>query len=123
VLLKDFGRSNEQVSFWLEVLPAAEKLYECPTLVLERLDANQKVVETKTRPLPAATPVRWEDRWAGELLLVQFTREGLQPGEWRVSVRGTVGKDKAKWASEPKSFLGPQQPNGPRYGKGIYKEG
>jgi hypothetical protein len=122
VLLKDFGRTNEQVSFWLEVLPATEKLYECPTLVLERLDANQRVVETKTRPLPAATPVRWEDGWSGELLLVQFTREGLQPGEWRVSVRGTVGKDKAKWASESKLFPGPQQPNGPRY-KGIREEG
>jgi hypothetical protein len=122
VLLKDFGRTNEQVYFWMAVLPATEKMYECPTLVLERLDGNQKVVETKARPLPVATPVRWEDGWAGELLLVQFTREGLQPGEWRVSVRGTVGKGKTPWASEPKQFPGPPQPNGPRY-KGELKEG
>ena len=55
--------------------------------------------------------------------MVQLAQPNDKPGEWRVSVRGTVGKDKAKWASEPKSFPGPQNPNGPRYGKGIYKEG
>src|SRR5262249_38139697 len=52
MMLKDFGRTNEQLFFWLEGLPATEKLYECPTEVLERRDGNRRLVETKTRPLP-----------------------------------------------------------------------
>jgi hypothetical protein len=29
----------------------------------------------------------------------------FKPGTWRVSVQGTVGKDKRKWTAEPKTFL------------------
>lgn len=126
VLLRDFGNSKEQVYFWLQVLPGTEKFYERPTLVLERLGPNDKVLDTKTLPLPAANAPRWEEGWTpDELLLVQFPSADLSgapanprrpggprpakgsdtpTGIWRVSVRGTVGKDKAAWMSEPKLF-------------------
>jgi hypothetical protein len=135
VLLRDFGRSNDQVYFWLQVLPRTEKFYERPTLVLEYLGPNQ-VLETKTLPLPMANPPRWEDGWTpDDLLLVQFPATAMTPktgtgprseksmdyvpspsnggpaGRWRVSVRGTVGKEKVAWASEPKLLVVRHQPN------------
>ncbi len=128
-LLRDASRSTEEVHFWLQVLPATDKIYERPTLVLERLDAKDKVLETKTLPLPVANAPRWEEGWTpGDLLLVQFSsaamasappppRRGIysgpsrkpapdngQNGVWRVTVRGTVGKEKMAWSSEPKLF-------------------
>jgi hypothetical protein len=124
-VLRDFGHSPDQGYFWLQVLPGKEKLYERPTLVLERLDQRQKVIETKTVPLPVVNPVKWEDGWtAGDMLLVQFARpeprpDGQPTGGWRVSVRGTLGKDKVQWASEPKLLPAPngQQPR--RYDKDV----
>jgi hypothetical protein len=126
VLLRDFDKSNDQVYFWLQMLPATDKSYERPTLVLERLDAKDKVLETKTLPLPVANAPKWEDGWTpGDLLLVQFPSSAMTappqrggpprgPGgrnqggptnTWRISVRGTVGKEKVAWTSEPKLFV------------------
>ena len=59
----------------------------------------------------------------GDLLLVEFSRAGFPPGEWRVSVKGTVGKDKVQWSSEPKPFALPlEQQQPPRYYKGYKGE-
>ena len=128
VLLRDFDNSRDQVYFWMQVLPATDKIYERPTLVLERLDAKDKVLETKTLPLPVANAPQWENGWTpGDLLLVQFPKGAMTPAPqrggrgpygpggpnpgatptttWRISVRGTIGKDKVPWTSEPKFFV------------------
>jgi hypothetical protein len=109
VLLRDFGRRDDQAYFWLELKPCGRSVHECPTLVLERQGAG-KAAKPKEVALPVSnSPARlWEQGWAGgSLLLVQFPVAGLEPGTWRVSVRGTIGSGSAKekWTAEPKLLV------------------
>jgi hypothetical protein len=104
--LCDLEQRGKEVSFWLSLSPTDRSVYECPTLVLERMDPRGKVLETKNLPLPVvAMPRPWSEGWDGSaLLLVQFSLEQLAPGTWRIGVQGTVGKDKdkVKWSAEPR---------------------
>jgi hypothetical protein len=103
VRLRDLGRRNDKVFFWLSMDgPADRKVHERPTLVLKRVRFGL-VVERKMLPLPAVNPPgSWEEGWSGTpYLLVEFSTKGFTEGTWRVSVEGTAGKDKAPWKSEP----------------------
>ena len=66
-------------------------------------------------PLPVVNlPRPWGEGWdGGSYLLVQFPVEDLTPGSWRVRVRGTSGKDKARWTSEPKMLAVEAPPKTP----------
>jgi hypothetical protein len=105
--LHDLGHQGSKVFFWLHLEAAGLSVYECPTLTLERLD-GAKVAETKTELLPVLNlPPPWNDGWEGRpYLLAEFPTGGLAPGTWRVTVRGTAGKDKekVKWSAEPRTF-------------------
>ena len=107
VLLRDLERRDKQVHFWLNLRPCGQVIYEQPTLVLERINQSQAAMETKQMPLPVANlPRPWSEGWDGRsILLVEFSVQDFKDGSWRVSVRGTAGKDKSKWASEPKTFV------------------
>jgi hypothetical protein len=121
VRLRDIERRDQQVHFWLNLLPSDRIVYEQPTLLLERLDKANKVVETKRMPLPVVNLSKpWSEGWnGGSLLLAQFSVKDFKPGVWRASVQGTVGKDKdkRKWTAEPKTFVVPEprKDNGPSY--------
>ncbi len=107
VRLLDFGHQGGKVFFWIRLDGAGLSVHECPTLTLERLD-GARVVEKKTEPLPVTNlPRSWDDGWNGTpYLLAEFPTGGLSPGTWRVTVRGTAGKDrdKVKWTAEPRTF-------------------
>jgi hypothetical protein len=109
VLLRDLERRDKQVHFWLNLRPCGQVVYEQPTLVLERINQSQAAMETKQMPLPVANlPRPWGEGWDGSsVLLVEFSVQDFKDGTWRVSVRGTAGKDKdkSKWTSEPKTFV------------------
>jgi hypothetical protein len=115
VLLRDLERRDKQVHFWLNLRSGGQTIYEQPTLVLERINASQAAMETKQMPLPVANlPRPWSEGWDGSsVLLVEFSVQDFKDGTWRVSVRGTAGKDKSKWTSEPKTFVieAPRKPN------------
>jgi hypothetical protein len=121
--VRDLGLRDQdrQAYFWLSMRPGGRAVHEPPTLTLERLDKNGKVLEKQQRPLPAAnlaTP------WDGStFLLVQFSVEKFKPGTWRVSVHGTAarGADRVKWTAEPKTFVlaEPKKESPPRGGGGI----
>jgi hypothetical protein len=109
MLMRDFDRRDKQVHFWLSLRPCGQVVYECPMLLLERLDKANKVVETKRMPLAVVNlPKPWSEGWdGGSALLAEFSVKDCKPGNWRVSVQGTAGKDKdkQKWTSEPKTFV------------------
>jgi hypothetical protein len=114
--LHDFGHRNGRLSFWLYLEAAGLSVYECPTYVLERLDGG-KVADTKTELLPVTNlPRSWNDGWDGSpYLLAEFPLPALAPGTWRVTVRGTAGKgkDRVKWAAEPRTIVVKPPTNGP----------
>lgn len=111
VRIHDLERTRSKVRFWLSLHRGRYKVYECPTLSLERVEKNGKVAETKTMPLPVGMPVSWNEGWDGlTYLLVQLPLEGLKPGTWRISVTGTAAqdRDKVKWKVDPRTFEIPQ---------------
>jgi hypothetical protein len=115
--LHDYGYRDGRLSFFLQLDAAGLSVYESPTFVLERLDGG-KVADTKTELLPVTNlPRSWNDGWAGTPYLLADVPlpPGLKPGSWRITVRGTAGrgKDKVKWASEPRSFAVAAPKNGP----------
>jgi hypothetical protein len=107
VCLRDLGQGNGQAFFWLNLRPCGLAVRECPTLVLEQLNFIGWPVQTRQMPLPVVNlPRPWGEGWdGGSYLLVQFPVEDLTPGSWRVRVRGTAGKDGARWTSEPKMLV------------------
>jgi hypothetical protein len=128
--LRDPEHADGQVHFWLSLRGGGRAVYECPTLVLERLGWLSMVKERKQTALPVVNlPRPWKEGWDGkEYLLVRFPVKGMSAGTWRVKVRGTVGKDgKATWTSEPKTFTikpPPKNPRGPYgYGGGFERSG
>jgi hypothetical protein len=127
--LQDLEARPDQIRFWLS-LRRREPIKEAPTMVLERLGPDGKVVEKKSIPLPALepTPWKWKTDWDSMLpLFVQHPVQGLELGAWRIVVEGAAGGDKIPWRSEPRLFqvvgvgkpgtlqpVNPQQPT-PRY--------
>jgi hypothetical protein len=108
VYVQDLGSRDEKLFFWLSLRSGDPGVHECPTLVLERIDDKEKVVEKKTMPLPVVrpSPTLWNDGWkADSVLHVEVPVSGLSGGNWRMSVTGTAGPDrKLKWTSEPRTF-------------------
>jgi hypothetical protein len=105
--VQDLTARGDTLFFWLELRGGELRVHEVPTLVLERLDKTGKVVETKSRPLPAApvTPGLWATGWDGSMALyAEFSAADLEMGDWRLTVEGTAGKEKAPWRSEPRLF-------------------
>jgi hypothetical protein len=123
--LQDQGRRDDQVFFWLSLRRSGPPVYESPTLVLERLDTSNKVVEKKTLSLPVVNlPRPWSEGWDGTTLLyTQFPVTDLKAGPWRIQVQGTAGKDQAKvaWRSEPRLLVleGTNQGGRGARGRGI----
>ena len=117
VHLYGFDEHKGNISFFLDIEETYEFVYECPTLVLERLDGRGKAAERKTMPLPVAyLPQPWSKGWDVHRsnIQVRFPWAGLARGTWRVTVQGTTGKDRAKrWTSEPRAFtVPPARPKG-----------
>jgi hypothetical protein len=108
--LHDFGHRGGKVFFWLHLDAAGLSVHECPTLVLEKLDGRKGggVAEKKEQPLPVVNlPRPWNEGWNGSgYLLVEVPMGTLAEGTWRLTVRGTAGKDKdkVKWTAEPRTF-------------------
>ncbi len=108
--LHDFGHRDGKVFFWLHLETGGLAVHECPTLLLEWLDPRRGsgVAERKEQPLPVVNLRRpWNEGWDGNTyLLVEVPTGALGEGTWRVTVRGTAGKDgdKVKWAAEPRTF-------------------
>jgi hypothetical protein len=110
IRLQDFERDNRKLIFSLQLKSDGVRVHECPTLQLERLEADKAVEKKETRVELANPPVSWEDGWPGPeqyLLSAQVSLQGLKPGTWRATVRGTAGKGKLKvsWVSEPQTFV------------------
>ena len=104
--LQDLDARQEQLHFWLS-LRTKDPIKEAPTMVLERLGADGKVVEKKSIPLPAMQPAheKWRTDWDASLpLFVELPVKGLELGNWRLFVAGTAGPDKTPWQSEPRLF-------------------
>jgi len=105
--LQDLETRQEQLHFWL-LLRSRDPIKEAPTMVLERLGADGKVVEKKKTPLPAMRPApeKWRTGWDASLpLFVELPVKGLELGNWRLFVEGTAGPDKTPWQSEPRLFV------------------
>jgi hypothetical protein len=116
VLLNGFDLCNHDVTFWLDMECAYETVYECPQLVLERLDDEGGVAERKETPLPFTyMPKPWSEGWDGAhagSIDVRFSCAELAPGTWRVTVKGTAGQgdDQVAWISEPRTFVAEPSP-------------
>lgn len=109
ITLYSFGRSGDEVKFWLNRVLSTEPVFECPTLVLSLLDEAGKPVSLQERPLPATyLPQPWEQGWedGSGNIEVRFWTRGLAAGTWDVWVKGTTGlyAYKSPWRSEPKRF-------------------
>jgi hypothetical protein len=103
VRLHDLDIQKGKLFFWASMRgPSGVSIQEKPTLMLKRTRFGL-VVERKLIPLPAVNPpASWDKGWSGTpYLLVEWPIKDLTEGTWRVSLEGTVGKDKAKWKSEP----------------------
>jgi hypothetical protein len=127
-VLADFEREGDQIVFWLAMKPCGLKVYQQPTLVVERM-ALLGPSDTKKIPLPVANLERpWAEGWDGNsLLLVEYPVKGLGPGTWRVRVQGKAGKDGQPWTSEPRLFVVPaptKKPGRPgRFRRGGFGKG
>jgi hypothetical protein len=107
-VLADFQRERDNLVFWLALKPCGLKVYQQPTLLVERMGLLGPA-ETKKIPLPVANLEHpWAEGWDGSsLLLVEFPLKGLGAGTWRVRVQGKAGKDGQAWTSEPRQFVVP----------------
>ncbi|TET39176.1 MAG: hypothetical protein E3J72_01175 [Planctomycetota bacterium] len=119
VTLYSFAQHDNNISFNLNRQHGYGTVYECPVMILERLDDSGKVAETRQMPLPATyLPNPWEAGWPHSMgsINVKFSVAGFTPGKWRVTVKGTAGKDenKARWTSEPKIFNVPEPASKPK---------
>jgi hypothetical protein len=117
VRLQDFTWELPKMSFWLQMDSAGATVYEAPVVVLEQLNGD-KVVQKKERPAAADLLGKaWATGWSGRPLLIEFGEVSLQPGSYRITVKGTVGKnkDRVAWTSEPQVFVvtPPRGPIGP----------
>jgi hypothetical protein len=91
---------------------------ERPTLVLERLDDKETVVEKKEMPLGGmqGIPQLQSNGYTQGFGLFTFSMANCTPGLWRMTVKGTAGEDKGPWTSEPRLLHlapppKPDQPN------------
>jgi hypothetical protein len=118
VCLRDLEKSETQVRFWLSLHANGRVVHEQPVVVLERINLLGGTAETKRVPLSASNFFRpWAEGWDGaDLLLVEVPLKGLTAGNWRITVHGTLGKDKQKWVAEAKR-LAITAPGGPRGGR------
>jgi hypothetical protein len=117
--LRDLERAGDRMTFWLHLRPGGQRVYQAPEVVLERLGTLGFVAETRRLPLSKLNLERpWAAGWNGEdLLLAEVPLAGLQAGNWRMTVQGSVGKgkDSQKWVSERKLFT-VAAPRNPRRG-------
>ena len=112
-------RQQTAASCLLGVMQSKEAIKDTPTLVLERLDYNHKVLETKEQPpANAAYDCVWPSERGGGDYCLYFTVDmaDFMPGLWRMTVNGVAGDDKALWTSEPRLLRlapapKPDQPN------------
>jgi hypothetical protein len=102
--LKDPGcRQGADVFCWLTVRRADDAIHEAPTLLLERLDDKGKVAEKKEVQPALSMSVPQPDGWTtGQAPYFTFAMTDFTPGVWRLTAKGTAGRDKAPWASEPR---------------------
>ncbi len=116
--LADLHYERGELTFFLDLRTGAGKMFEAPTLVLERPGALGFIAETKRLPLPV---LNLEGGWAsgvgGNVFLAVrldlgrvITLPQPTPGNrnkptttlWRVRVEGSIGKgkDRQTWKSE-----------------------
>jgi hypothetical protein len=115
VCLSDLNHKGSTVEFWVAMRHGGATIRDCPTLVLERLDEKNAPVEKKEVPLLLASPTQpWGEGWDGRAFLRGRQSLGdFTPGVWQMTLKGTVGPDKAPWTSEARRVqLGaPPKPN------------
>ena len=88
----------------------AQAIFERPTLVLERVDANDVVLQTLRMPLPErGKELAWAHGWTawGQQPRSSVPTDPLVAGAWRVTLEGTAGGDRVPWRSEPQRFTWP----------------
>lgn len=115
VRLTDFQRDGDEVTFFVDLRTGA-KVYERPTLIVEKLGLLGFVAETKKVPLEVLNlDGAWADGVADTTLGVRVRLSRLitapkpeqsnvrpTPTLYRFRVEGSAGKDKQSWRSEPK---------------------
>src|SRR5262249_17200516 len=134
--LTDLVYLEGSLVFFLDLNTGGNKVFEQPTLVLERPGTLGFIAETKRVPLPVLNMEgTWEKGFAGEALLAvrsdlgkviptpqRNPNVGTQPAAalWRVRVEGSLGKAPAKqtWKSEARRIsvaplFGAPDPNAP----------
>lgn len=113
-VVRDMISYPDGIEFWIHLRSAGKTVNEPPVLVLERLNADGGVAETRRNPLVLGfVPRPWSEGWDGEgPLPATLPFQGLQPNtSYRFRVEGTLGPKKEKWVSEPRPFqTGPAIP-------------
>jgi hypothetical protein len=124
--LEGFQLGNGELRFLVDLRLVKHTVFEQPALVLEKLDANNRVVETKRAPLPVLNlPAAWPRGVSGDQVLAvqvelarvipvpqinqgRSPRDGVPaPTTWQVRVEGSVGQGTAKqpWKSEARRII------------------
>jgi hypothetical protein len=123
VCLTDLQYQDGELTFFLDLRTGAARVFEQPTLVLERPGTLGFIAETKRIPLPV---LNLDGGWASGVGGVQFLAVRLdlarvitlpQPNprargkpaatRWRLRVEGSIGKGKEKqtWKSEARRIV------------------
>jgi hypothetical protein len=110
VTLNCWEREKTKLGISLDMKHGREKTYECPTLILEKLDKQGIVSETREMAFPTSRrDMPWGKGVNPSNIAGFVPYSQLSPGEWRVTVKGTSnnGKSTVKWTSEPKTVVIP----------------
>jgi hypothetical protein len=136
--LNDFTFDGSEITFFLTMQTGDAKVFEQPTLVLEKIGTLGIIAETKRFPLAVLNlEGDWPDGIGAATLaarldvtkIVYPPPTGARPAPntaptiWRIRVEGAVGKDKGRrtWKSEPRKIaVRPLPPGG---NPNIYYEG
>lgn len=106
ITLDQITQSQTYVQLFLNFWWRGSITCESTTLLAERLEGGNRVVETKRFPFRMTHDKL--SRWSEEQsrMSMYLPEKNLRPGTWRLRVCGTVGKgkDKQSWMGEPSVF-------------------
>jgi hypothetical protein len=113
VEFRDFCRHNNGVEFSVCFLYGPSATYEVSTLVLEKTQNSQRVVDRCEWELGLHMISGSNDDasgFIGSAAALHIDYANLSPGKWRLTARGTVDKDGMvlNWTSVPATFTVPK---------------